>query len=193
MAAAKRLMTSLRYAGARETARWIARGEVPTGVLVSMGMSVGERFHRRDGVVLDFSHCWLIRIGDDVTMAPRVHVLAHDAATKQRSGYVRIGRVWIGNRVFIGAGAIILPDVSIGDDVIVAAGSVVDRNVSAGDVVGGNPARVIGSVASHTSKHLERRSERPVFDESWTLRGGITPAMKRQMLEALADGPGYVV
>ena len=59
------------------------RGEYTTEKLISMGMKVGQNFGRLHGVILDPSHCWLIEIGDNVTMAPRVHVLCHDASTKQ--------------------------------------------------------------------------------------------------------------
>lgn len=51
----------------------------------------------------------------------------------------------IGNRVRIGSGATILP-VRIGDGAIIGAGCVVLKDVSPGDIVVGNPARVIGNV-----------------------------------------------
>lgn len=53
------------------------RGEYTTEKLVSMGMKVGKNFKRLNGVILDPSHCWLIEIGDNVTMAPRVQVSVH--------------------------------------------------------------------------------------------------------------------
>ena len=52
----------------------------------------------------------------------------------------------VGDKVWIGAGSIILPGVTIGDGAMVAAGSVVTKDVPSRAVVGGNPARVIGSV-----------------------------------------------
>ena len=57
------------------------RGEYTTEKLIHLGMKVGKNYHRLNGVILDPAHCWLIEIGDNVTMAPRVHVLAHDAST----------------------------------------------------------------------------------------------------------------
>jgi acetyltransferase-like isoleucine patch superfamily enzyme len=51
--------------------------------------------------------------------------------------------VRIGNDVWIGTRAIILPGVQIGDGAIIGAGSVVTRDVPALAVVGGVPARVI--------------------------------------------------
>ena len=77
------------------------RGEYTTEKLKKMGLQVGSNFNRLNGVILDPSHCWLIEIGDNVTMAPRVHILCHDASTKQFIGYTKIGRVTIGDNVFI--------------------------------------------------------------------------------------------
>ena len=105
---------------------WIyrLRGEYTTEKLISMGMKVGKNFGRLNGVILDPSHCWLIEIGDDVTLAPRVHILCHDASTKTFMNYTKIGNVTIGNRVFIGAESVVLPGVTIGDDVVIGANSI---------------------------------------------------------------------
>ncbi|MCC6710507.1 MAG: hypothetical protein IT492_23345 [Gammaproteobacteria bacterium] len=51
----------------------------------------------------------------------------------------------IGNDVFIGAAAVVLPGVTIGDHAVVAAGAVVVRDVAPGAIVGGVPARSIGN------------------------------------------------
>ena len=75
------------------------------------------------------SHCWLISIGDNVTLAPYSQILAHDASTYNFIKYTKISDVTIGNNVFIGAGAIILPNVKIGDNVIIGAGSVVTKDI----------------------------------------------------------------
>lgn len=55
----------------------------------------------------------------------------------------RGGDIKIGNNVWIGAGAIILPNVSIGDGVIIGAGSLVSRCFEKNQVVGGVPAKVL--------------------------------------------------
>ncbi len=54
--------------------------------------------------------------------------------------------VTIGDSVWIGGNATILPGVTIGDNVVIGAGSVVTRNIPSGVVVGGNPARIIKKV-----------------------------------------------
>lgn len=53
--------------------------------------------------------------------------------------------VKIGNYVFIGPRAIILPGVTIGDGAVIAAGAVVTKDVQAFEIVGGVPAKVIGT------------------------------------------------
>ena len=52
----------------------------------------------------------------------------------------------VGDYVWIGAGAIILPGVTIGEGAVVAAGSVVTKDVAARMVVAGNPAKPLRSV-----------------------------------------------
>ena len=49
----------------------------------------------------------------------------------------------IGHDVWIGANALILPEVTIGDGAVIAAGAVVTRDVPPYAIVGGVPARVI--------------------------------------------------
>lgn len=51
--------------------------------------------------------------------------------------------IHIGNKVWIGAHATILPGVTIGDNAIVAAGAVVTHNIPSNAVVGGVPAKII--------------------------------------------------
>lgn len=55
------------------------------------------------------------------------------------------GAPTIGNRVEIGAGAKIIGRITIGDDVIIAANAVVIRDTPAGSIVGGVPAKIIGT------------------------------------------------
>lgn len=73
-------------------------------IAIENGLAIGKNAAIMGEVILDPGHCWLIEIGDNVTIAPRVHILAHDASTRREHGYAKIGRVTIGNNVFIGAG-----------------------------------------------------------------------------------------
>ena len=157
-----------------------------------MGMQIGRNLSLQPGVVLDESHAWLIDIGDEVTLAPRVVVLAHDASTKRALGYTRIGRVSIGDRVFVGGNALILPGVRIGSDSIIGAGSVVTSDVAPGEVCVGNPARAVASTSDYLKKRQEQLTCGPRFGREYTLGGQVTSAMKQHMLSRLAERFGFV-
>lgn len=168
------------------------RGEYTTEKLIAMGMKVGQNFGRLNGVILDPSHCWLIEIGDNVTMAPRVHILCHDASTKVHLGYTKIGRVTIGNRVFIGAESVVLPGVTIGDDVIIGANSTVTHDIPAGSVAVGSPARVICSTQEYLAKEKSRMASAPCYGEEYTLRQNVPMDMRIKQKNELDGKIGYI-
>lgn len=168
------------------------RGDYTTEQLIKMGMKVGKNFARLNGVILDPAHCWLIEIGDDVTLAPRVHILAHDASTKHYLGYAKIGRVIIGNRVFIGAESVVLPNVRISDDVIVGANSTVTHDLEGGYVYAGSPVRQICSIEDYIQKNRELMKTRPCYGEEYTIRADVNSTQKTEMQMALQMGWGFV-
>lgn len=168
------------------------RGEYTTEKLISMGMQVGKNFGRLQGVILDPSHCWLITIGDNVTMAPRVHILCHDASTKHFLGYTKIGRVNIGDNVFIGAESVVLPGVNIGSNVIVGANSTVTHNVPDGVVVAGSPAKVICSLEEYLAKERARMETAPCYGEEYTLRQNVSMEKRMEQKAALDGKIGYI-
>nr|WP_245250557.1 DapH/DapD/GlmU-related protein [Youngiibacter multivorans] len=170
---------------------WKLRGEVPVEYLKKMGLKVGSNFHKQYGCIIDSSHCWLISIGDNVTLAPNVHILAHDASTKMYLDYTKIGLVSIGNNVFIGAGSIILPNVSIGSNVVIGAGSVVSRSIPDNSLVLGNPAKVIGSVDDYIERQRTLLNEAVIYDESWTINN-ITETKKEKMIGDLKNRVGFI-
>jgi maltose O-acetyltransferase len=100
-------------------------------------------FMNFDCVILDVCP---VEIGDNFMAAPKVQILTatHPVDATERIAGLEYGKpVKIGNNVWVGAGAIILPGVTIGDNVTVGAGAVVTKDVPANVVVAGNPARVI--------------------------------------------------
>lgn len=66
-----------------------------------------------------------------------------------------IGSIEIFDNCFIGANSTIMYNVKIGPDTVVAAGSVVTKDVPEGAVVGGNPAKVIGSYTTLMDKRKQ--------------------------------------
>lgn len=169
------------------------RGEYTTEKLVKMGLKVGKNFKRLNNVILDPGHCWLLEIGDNVTMAPRVHILCHDASTKTHLGYTKIGRVTIEDNVFIGASAVVLPCVRIGKNSIIGANSVITKDVPEGVVVAGNPAKIICTTEEYLEKQRKNMETSSCYGTEYTLSGGITEERKAKMKEELADKGGFVV
>ena len=168
------------------------RGEYTTEKLISMGMKVGKNFGRLHGVILDPSHCWLIEIGDNVTMAPRVHILCHDASTKQFLNYTKIGRVTIGDNVFIGAESVVLPGVTIGNNVIIGANSTVTHDIPDGSVAAGSPARVICTLEEYLNKERSRMAQAPCYGEEYTLRQNVSMEKRAEQRDALTGRIGYI-
>lgn len=168
------------------------RGEFTTEKLIEMGMKVGKNFNRLNGVILDPGHCWLIDIGDNVTLAPRVHILCHDASTKMFLNYTKIGGVTIGNNVFIGADTVVLPGVTIGNNVVVGANSTVTHDVPDNTVVVGAPAKVICSLEEYLAKEKERMDSAPCYDETYTLRKNISMKLRMKQKEELEGKIGYI-
>lgn len=168
------------------------RGEYTTEELIKMGMKVGENFGRLNGVILDPSHCWLIEIGDNVTIAPRVHILCHDASTKQFLNVTKIGRVTIGSNVFIGAESVILPDTTIGNNVIIGANSTVRGTIPDNVVIAGNPAKVLYTLDEYLDKEKERMKTSPCYGEEYTLRKDVSMELRMKQKEDLKGEIGYI-
>ena len=86
-----------------------------------------------------------IEIGDRCQIGTYVHILTADHPRDpglRRQGLENGKPVLIGQNVWIGSGAILLPGITVGSDAIIGAASVVTRDVPAGATVMGNPARV---------------------------------------------------
>jgi maltose O-acetyltransferase len=122
------------------------------------GLRYGRGLNVQRGA--DISDPHLVTIGDWVTLGPYSQLVAHDASHKRLIGYTRVGRITIGDKVFIGQRATILPGVTVGDGSIVAAGAVVISDVPARAIVAGNPARVVRELTDEylTQKQAEAES-----------------------------------
>ena len=87
-----------------------------------------------------------ITIGDDVQMGPNVQLLTptHPVDPEpRRAKWEAAEPITIGDNVWLGGGAIVLPGVTIGENTVVGAGAVVTRDLPPDVVAVGNPARVV--------------------------------------------------
>lgn len=95
------------------------------------------------------SEPYLIEIGNHVQITSDVRFFTHGGNWVFREKYPDLdtfGKIKIGNNVYIGNCALILPGVTIGNNVIIAAGSIVTKSFDNNVIIGGNPARVISTI-----------------------------------------------
>ncbi len=123
------------------------------GVRIGQGCRIYSR---------DFStEPWLVRIGDRVGIAGGVKFLTHDGSAfrirDRRPRAQRLGAIVVGDEVFIGENALLLPGTVIGRGSIIGPGAVVRGEIPENSLVFGNPAAVIG----RASLYLERMLRDP--------------------------------
>lgn len=160
---------------------------------IKMGMKVGQKVNGLKEIYIDYSHCWLIEIGNNVGFGPQVYLLAHDASTRRYLNYTKIGKIKIGNTVHVGARSIIMPGVTIGDNCIIGAYSVVTKDVPDNTIVAGNPAKPIGKTDEYINKHKELVKNAPTYDQTWTIHQNISDQQKEVMRNDLENHRfGYV-
>lgn len=110
-------------------------------------IELGQNFYANHHcIILDAAK---VSIGNDVLFGPgvQIYTVTHPLdAAQRKTGLEQAKAVTIGNSVWLGGGAIILPGVTLGDGAVVAAGSVVTKDVPAYVVVAGNPATIIKSL-----------------------------------------------
>lgn len=153
-----------------------------------LGVKIGKNVHILNSHI-DEGYPYLISIGNDVTIT-RADILAHDASTLRfLDGHVKVGRVTIGNNVFIGHGCVVLPGTMIGDNVICGANTVINGIVPSNVVIGGNPYRIICSYDEYVDKHKRNMSEANTFSVPFTLKNDEE---KQKMVKELANNKiGY--
>ena len=128
---------------------WLGQLGVGTGVQMGCRFLNGRKVFFGERNVINFGclfdgRKFSIRTGSDVSIGPEASILTlgHDP---QSPGFEdRGGEVAIGDRVWIGFRALVLPGVKLGEGAVVAAGAVVTRDVEPFAIVAGVPARPIG-------------------------------------------------
>lgn len=105
------------------------------------------------GSFVDIGENVVIRGGGNISIGSHVLIAAGSVVTSvghpeqpPRWGKTVAGPIVIGDEVWIGANAVVLPGTTIGNGAIVAAGAVVTRDVPPYSIVAGVPARVIKQI-----------------------------------------------
>jgi maltose O-acetyltransferase len=129
------------------------------------GLRAPGPLHLGTNVNIDQRFAWAISIGAHTRIAHDVRIIAHDAAMKTLTGYTEVASVVIGERCYIGAGAIVLPGASIGDGAVIGAGSIVRGAIPAGTVAVGNPAKVIADVDAFRARHEQLQTTLVRFEQ----------------------------
>lgn len=111
------------------------------------GLTLGDR----SGIGIRCEIYGEVTIGRDVMMGPEVVIYTSGHRFDRRDipmmdqGSTDMRPVTIGNDVWIGRRAIIMPGVTIGDGCVIGAGAVVTKDVPPHCIVGGVPAKVLKS------------------------------------------------
>lgn len=103
-----------------------------------------------------------IYIGDSVMIGPNVVIATAghpvEPGLRRKAAQYNIP-VHIGDNVWVGAGAVILPGVHIGENSVIGAGSIVTKDIPANVVAVGNPCRVLREIGPRDKKYYFRDME----------------------------------
>jgi acetyltransferase-like isoleucine patch superfamily enzyme len=133
----------------------------PVGYARSIGVRMGENIHFYGLSPGTFgSEPWMITLGDNVYITAGVYFITHDGGTlilrKEVPDLEWTAPITVGNDVYFGVRATILPGVKIGNRCIIGAGSVVTKDIPDNSVAAGVPARVIKT----TDEYLENMKKK---------------------------------
>ncbi|BCL32992.1 sugar O-acetyltransferase [Streptomyces aurantiacus] len=159
----RRYQRAVRLA-ARYQAAYVEDPDAARPILAELLGSLGEEVHVRPPLYVDYGSnitigartfvnynltaldVAAITIGEDCQIGPNVQLLTptHPLEPGPRRDKLEAARpITIGNNVWLGGGATVLPGVSIGDNSVIGAGAVVTKDVPADVVAVGNPARPV--------------------------------------------------
>lgn len=142
------------------------------GVKMGTDNFIASRFWSSEG--------YLISIGNHCQITHGSMIFTHGGGNVVRSEYPKFdcfGKVSLGNYVYVGSNALIMPGVTIGNNVLIAAGSVVTKSVPDNVVVGGNPAKIICKISTYIEHNMKYNINSK----------GLDSAAKKDLLLSLSE------
>jgi acetyltransferase-like isoleucine patch superfamily enzyme len=126
-----------------------------------------------------------VSIGNNCSLATCT-ILGHDGVIRVlNNAYGKkldsVGAVVIHDNSFIGHGAIVMPGVTIGPNAIVTSGSVVTKDVPAGSIVGGVPAKLIGTTEALVARLEEKTKSYPWYSMIQAREGAFDASMEAEL------------
>lgn len=129
-------------------------------------IEIGDNFYANSGcIIIDVAK---VKIGDNVMFGPNVAVITagHPIHHEIRNTKFEYGiPVTIGDNVWIGANAVLLPGVHIGDNTVIGAGSVVTKDIPSGVVAVGNPCKPVKEITEEDKLYYYKN--RRFDEEAW--------------------------
>ena len=131
--------------------------EAPFHCDYGYNIEVGENFFANyNFVVLDIGK---VRIGANAQIAPNVaiYTAGHPIHPEARnSGYEYGIDVILGDNVWIGGNACIMPGVHVGDNVVIGGGSVVTKDIPSNVIAVGNPCHIVREITDEDKQYYFR-------------------------------------
>ena len=152
--------------------------------LIKQGARIGKNTRFNCHVDAFGAEPYLISIGEDCLIAGGVQFVTHDGGVKVLNALNKFGRrmdkiapIKLGNNVYVGMGAYIMPGVEIGNNVVIGAGSIVTHYIPDNTVAVGVPARIIKNIDEYCEQAQEKQL---VFPSA-----GLSPQEKRAFYESV--------
>ncbi|QMU66299.1 MAG: acyltransferase [Flavobacteriaceae bacterium] len=122
------------------TSKVIAPQNITKGILCDPGDNLNNYMQATNG----------IHFGSNIEFGPGVSIISANHNAENFRSHIKGKPIRIGNNVWIGANATILPEVTIGDNVVIGANSVVTKDVPLNTIAVGNPCKVVKEKGTYT-------------------------------------------